>query len=124
MKFLSAWVVFVATLVTVQSADPPVAPSNGLTVVNKGTTGRNSQNALEKFEGEVLQLKPDYVLIYIGINDVINDRFFTPLDKYVENVTAMVHRAAKGWDQTRTLHHAPLRRGRNLQVPSEGQIRR
>ena len=68
---------------------------NGLTVCNRGRCGQNSGVVRERFGEDVLQLdpKPDYVLIYIGMNDVINDRFFTPLAAYIENVSWMVERA-------------------------------
>jgi lysophospholipase L1-like esterase len=59
------------------------ASSWAVTVHNRGRCGQNSGIARERFEDDVLKPdpKPDYVLIYIGMNDVINDRFFTPLDK-------------------------------------------
>lgn len=83
--------------------------TNHLTVINNGHCGLNSTLLIKQFQGEALNLKPkpDYVLIYIGMNDVINDGFFTPLDKYLANVSWMI-------DQTRkagitpvlcTMHH-------------------
>jgi len=82
---------------------------NGLTVCNRGRCGQNSGVVRERFGEDVLQLdpKPDYVLIYIGMNDVINDRFFTPLAAYIENVSWMVERArAAGIEPVIcTIHH-------------------
>jgi lysophospholipase L1-like esterase len=83
--------------------------TNNLTVINHGHCGLNSTLLLKAFPNEALHLKPkpDIVLIYIGMNDVINDKFFTPLDPYLANVSWMV-------DQTRkagitpvlcTIHH-------------------
>jgi acyl-CoA thioesterase-1 len=80
-----------------------------LTVYNKGRCGKNSTNARAKFTDDVLTLspKPDYVLIYIGMNDVINDHFFVPLDQYIENVKWMVEqsRAAGVKPVLCTIHH-------------------
>ncbi len=66
-----------------------------LSVTNVGRCGQNSVVARERFEADVVnaQPKPDYVLIYIGMNDVINDHFFTPLDQYIENVRWMVEQS-------------------------------
>ena len=74
-----------------------LAATNSLTIRNCGRCGQNSGITREKFAADVLSLppKPDYVLIYIGMNDVINDRFFTPLDAYLENVTEMIAQSRK-----------------------------
>ncbi len=71
--------------------------TNKLVVINRGRCGQNSGILREKFTVDVLQVrpKPDYVLIYIGMNDVINDQFFTPLDKYLENMTWLIEQARK-----------------------------
>jgi len=85
------------------------AAANHLTVLNKGRCGQNSGILRDKFADDVLnvQPKPDYVLIYIGMNDVINDKFFTPLDKYVENMTWMIEAARKAGIKPVicTIHH-------------------
>lgn len=83
------------------------ARTYSLTVFNKGSLGQNSKSGRKKFEADVLQLKPDYVLIYIGMNDVINDRFFTPLDQYIENMTWMIEQARQAGIKPVicTLHH-------------------
>jgi lysophospholipase L1-like esterase len=82
-------------------------PTNSLTVYNKGSLGQNSESGRKKLEADVLQLKPDYVLIYIGMNDVINDHFFTPLDKYLENMTWIIDQARRAGIKPVicTLHH-------------------
>ena len=71
-------------------------PSNRA-VYNQGRCGQNSGILRSKFDVDVLDLIPkaDFVLIFIGMNDVINDKFFTPLDKYIENVTWMIDQARK-----------------------------
>lgn len=71
--------------------------SLALTVHNIGRCGQNSGITRDKFGADVLTRspKPDFVLIYIGMNDVINHNFFTPLDKYLENVTWMIEQSRK-----------------------------
>ena len=83
------------------------ATTNRLTVLNKGSLGQNSASGRTKLKADVLDLKPDFVLIYIGMNDVINDRFFTPLDKYLENMTWMIAQVRQAGIKPVlcTLHH-------------------
>jgi lysophospholipase L1-like esterase len=80
-----------------------------LDVSNKGRCGQNSVNTRERFTDDVLKAspKPDYVFIYIGMNDVINDQFFTPLDKYLENVDWMIEQSQKAGMKpvVSTIHH-------------------
>ncbi len=99
----------VLLLLALMAADARSEPANSLTVYNKGRCGQNSGIVRSKFEDDVLRLnpKPDYVLIYIGINDVINDQFFTPLDKYVENMVWMIQQARKAGIKPVicTMHH-------------------
>lgn len=66
-----------------------------LTIYNQGRCGQNSGIVREKFAEDVLALTPapDFVLIYIGMNDVINDQFFTPLDLYLAHVAWMIAQA-------------------------------
>ncbi|MDD5706928.1 MAG: GDSL-type esterase/lipase family protein [Kiritimatiellae bacterium] len=69
--------------------------TNDLTVINRGRCGQNSGVVRDKFGADVLAMapKPDYAFIYVGMNDVINDGFFTPLDKYLENMTWLIERS-------------------------------
>jgi lysophospholipase L1-like esterase len=97
----------VLLLLKLMVVDLRAGPTNTLTVYNQGSLGQNSESGRKKFEADVLKLKPDYVLIYIGMNDVINDRFFTPLDKYVENMTWMIEQARQAGIKPVicTMHH-------------------
>ncbi len=83
--------------------------AQALAVYNKGRCGQNSGIARDTFAADVLNLnpKPDYALIYIGMNDVINDQFFTPLDTYIENLTWMIDQSRKAGIKPVlcTIHH-------------------
>jgi lysophospholipase L1-like esterase len=66
-------------------------------VVNKGIGGQKAEDLLARFEKDVVQLKPTYVTISIGINDVWH-RVKNPHDPkvlaaYRENVAKMVDMA-------------------------------
>ena len=64
-----------------------------LTVYNKGIGGNNSRAGRARFEKDVLALKPDFVFIYFGLNDTLNEPAFVPLDQFVDNLTWMVRKA-------------------------------
>jgi lysophospholipase L1-like esterase len=66
-------------------------------VINKGIGGQKAENLIGRFDRDVIALKPAYVTISIGINDVWH-RLKTPhdpkvLETYKKNVTAMVDKA-------------------------------
>lgn len=47
-----------------------LAPSYGIMVVNKGVNGNTIVDLKKRWQKDVLDLKPDYVSVMIGINDV------------------------------------------------------
>ncbi len=72
-------------------------PELNIRVTNSGIDGHTSRDLLERFERDVVDLKPDWVSICIGINDVwrqfdcpsITDRHVY-LDEYEKNVETMI----------------------------------
>ncbi len=64
-----------------------------LTVYNKGIGGQNSRQGRNRFERNVLNLKPDFVFIYFGLNDTLNEPQFISEKAYVENLEWMVDQA-------------------------------
>jgi lysophospholipase L1-like esterase len=68
-------------------------------VVNKGIGGQKAEDLIKRFDKDVVQLKPAFVTISIGINDVWH-RLKNPHDEkilatYKENVGKMVDAAQK-----------------------------
>ena len=68
-------------------------------VINKGISGQKAENLVGRFDRDVVQLKPAFVTICIGINDVWH-RLGQPHDAkvlaaYKENVSKMVDAAQK-----------------------------
>lgn len=68
-------------------------------VVNKGIGGQKAEDLVKRFDSDVVQLKPAYVMISIGINDVWH-RAQKPHDPqvlaaYRENVGKMIDMAQK-----------------------------
>ena len=64
-----------------------------LTVYNKGIGGQNSRQGRKRFAKDVLALKPDYVFVYFGLNDTLNEPRFLSEKEYVENLGWMVDQA-------------------------------
>lgn len=72
-------------------------PEINLRVTNSGTSGNTSRDLLERFERDVVSLKPDWVSICIGVNDVwrqfdcpaMPDTHVLP-DEYEMNVEKMI----------------------------------
>lgn len=77
-------------------------PEIRVRVTNSGISGNTSRDLLARFDRDVVSLKPDWVSICIGINDVWR-QFDTPAmpdgavfpDEYRENLTKMIE-AVKG----------------------------
>jgi acyl-CoA thioesterase I len=68
-------------------------------VINKGIGGQKAEDLVKRFDKDVVQLKPAYATISIGINDVWH-RLGKPHDEkvlaaYKENVAKMVDQAQK-----------------------------
>lgn len=47
-----------------------LCPSSGITVYNRGVSGNRIGDLVNRWEEDCIKLKPDYVSILIGINDV------------------------------------------------------
>lgn len=84
----------------VNAALTAFCPELEIRVENRGVGGDTSAQVLERWHDNVLSLKPDYLSLMVGVNDVWRhfDGFASPvdfisLDKYVENCRCMVRSA-------------------------------
>ncbi|WP_419872439.1 SGNH/GDSL hydrolase family protein [Candidatus Pristimantibacillus sp. PTI5] len=74
-------------------------PESGIRVVNMGTSGNTVRDLKERWQTDVLDLKPDWLSIMIGINDVWR-QYDLPaqteqhvyIDEYEETLEALVKR--------------------------------
>jgi len=71
----------------------PAPSHNELIVYNKGIGGQNSKQGKVRFQKDVLSINPDFVFIYFGLNDTLNEPVFQSEAQYVENLTGMVEQA-------------------------------
>jgi len=76
----NGYVKFVADLIAIRY------PSLSVTIVNKGISGNTVADLRERWHDDVLALKPDWVSVLIGINDVHrtlrNEPTAVPPDRY------------------------------------------
>ncbi len=59
-------------------------------VLNRGIDGQRSDEILERFQRDVVQERPDYVIILAGVNDIYQG---APLESIEKNLLAMYQRA-------------------------------
>ncbi|SHG62013.1 Lysophospholipase L1 [Thermosyntropha lipolytica DSM 11003] len=55
-------------------------------VINKGINGNTTEDMLRRFKRDVLDLKPDYVIITGGINDVVQGESLAAITFNIENM--------------------------------------
>ncbi|MGX7150202.1 GDSL-type esterase/lipase family protein [Enterococcus ureasiticus] len=65
-----------------------------VTIVNAGMPGDTTQGAMNRLDKEVLAEKADIVTIFFGANDTNSDNL-VPLEKYAENIEAMITKIGK-----------------------------
>ena len=69
-----------------------MAPSFGsLPIVNKGVSGDWALKAADRFEKDVINLKPKILVMLIGTNDLGNGQ---PIDSIISNIEIMLKKAA------------------------------
>jgi lysophospholipase L1-like esterase len=71
-----------------------------VTVVNKGFPGRNSRNALQLLDKEVLPLRPQHAVVFFGMNDAMNSGNLLPLAEFEANLQTIAKKLADGGART------------------------
>lgn len=69
------------------------ANASTVDIINSGVGGGSSTDCLRRFDRDVIEQKPDVVVMLIGTNDAVNPRKLAPLSTYRENMKAMVSKA-------------------------------
>jgi len=75
-------------------------PDLRLEIINRGISGNRTVELLERWEKDCLELKPQWLSVFIGVNDVWRKRTekmggqkFVPLDQYVANYRSLLDQA-------------------------------
>ncbi len=66
--------------------------SNEIKVYNCGVGGNSSADILRRLEGDVVSRCPEFTIVMVGTNDLLNSRRVVSYDKYKENLTLIVQR--------------------------------
>lgn len=59
-------------------------------IVNKGVSGNSTVNLLDRLEVDVLNEKPDLVILMVGTNDLLNSKKLLSYEEYATNLTKIV----------------------------------
>lgn len=97
-------IAFMGDSITQAGAETPVGyarlivsglAANGIMVtpVFAGVSGHKSNDMLARLDKDVLSKKPDWMALSCGVNDVWHGNNGVALDKYQENITAIIDRA-------------------------------
>jgi len=62
-------------------------------VINAGVPGESSAEVNARLDSSLKRNAPGYVVIFVGMNDAVNDKKFLPPATTVERVTDMIRRA-------------------------------
>jgi len=68
---------------------------NDLEVYNKGIGGNNTRQGKARYQRDVIALKSDFVFIYFGLNDTLNEPAFVPVEEFESNLGWMVEEARR-----------------------------
>ena len=94
----AAAVCVLSACVGVSDSTKPESPR--VTVINKGFSGRNTRNALQLLDKEILPLKPQHVIVYFGMNDAMNSGNLLGLADYEANLQAIVKKLSDNGAKT------------------------
>lgn len=60
------------------------------TIINKGVAGNTTVNLLKRLQVDVLNEKPDLVILMVGTNDFLNSKKILSYEEYATNLTKIV----------------------------------
>ncbi len=67
--------------------------SAAVRVINEGVPGESSAEVDARLDAALKRYAPQYVVIFVGMNDAVNDKKFLPAKETAEHVSAMIHRS-------------------------------
>ena len=67
--------------------------SAAVRVFNEGVPGESSAEVDARLDAALKRYAPQYVVIFVGMNDAVNDKKFLPPETTAEHVAAMIHRS-------------------------------
>lgn len=70
-----------------------VAESPHVTVINKGIGGNATADGLKRFQRDVLDVEPDSLILYFGMNDANNPRRRASVAAFQKNMQSMIDQA-------------------------------
>jgi lysophospholipase L1-like esterase len=100
MSFALRLMVLVVAACWVGLSASPALAADEVRVANAGIGGQTSAEGLSRFDRDVIEAKPQHLVIYFGMNDACNSRKLVPVDQYESNLQGMIDRARDAGVQT------------------------
>ena len=92
-----AVLVFSPCIASLHAAAPPrpdpAETREPVAVVNKGIGGHTSKDGLRRYTRDVIEVGPDHLVLYFGINDACNSGKLVPVDTFIANIQQMIDRS-------------------------------
>ena len=63
--------------------------------INRGISSQTTSQIQERFQNDVIDLKPKYVIILVGINDIAENNGPISIEEIMNNIISMVEKALK-----------------------------
>lgn len=86
-------------------------PDADVTFINKGVNGNRSGNLLERYDTDIKQIKPDFISILIGINDVwrrYDQNDDTDVQKFESNYRTLLEQIKRDLPDTKIMLIEPF----------------
>lgn len=80
----------------------------GVQVLNRGVSGNNVADLLNRVEKDVLAEKPDLVILMVGTNDMVNSKKLLPVPQYARKLDSLVRRLQASGAQVLLLSILPV----------------
>ncbi len=80
-----AYIAFISEL-------PVVHQNCDIKIKNKGIGGNSTIDLLARVENDVISEKPGFVILMIGINDMLNSNKMISIENYSSNLDSLIHR--------------------------------
>lgn len=64
--------------------------ANKIWVVNKGVGGHSSKDALARMQRDVIDVKPDWLIVFFGMNDAVNPGKLSTPEEFKSNINKLI----------------------------------
>lgn len=77
-----------------------IMAADKIEVLNKGIGGNSTRDGLNRFQSDVIGMKPNHLVLYFGMNDALNSGKLVPPEEFRGNLQKMIDRAREAGIQS------------------------